>query len=263
MKIALSLLSVFGFTVCPFFLCEGGIVESQLAPYESFLKNGTYAGYDFSRVLKIPKSRYDTFKTAFEFLESMDNPVVVELGTTRSFTHGGLPGCNSNDVSYWKFENPEGWDWGAGFFTRMAPVALGHANINMHTVDLCSDHIKRCQVMTSDFADIIQYHISDSVAFLRNCNFPEGIHLLYLDTGDMIPDTQLLQLEEAKVVVERNLIADGGLILLDDVRNQMMEDYHGDTSGLGKSKYALPFLLDNGFDLIMDEYQVLLQKRGK
>ena len=28
----------------------------------------------------------------------------------------------------------------------------------------------------------------------------------------------------------------------------------------GKAKYSIPYLRDNGFEIIMDEYQVLMQK---
>ena len=100
-----------------------------------------------------------------------------------------------------------------------------------------------------------------SVDFLKRCNFPKGIDLLYMDTGDMTPlePTALLQLEEAKIVVERNLIKKGGLILLDDVRNTTPIQY-GDRSGLGKSKYSLPYLQKHGFEIIADEYQVILKK---
>jgi hypothetical protein len=244
------------------FLHADSVIECKLSPYKDLLEQGTYNHQDWSSFTKIPKSRYDTFKQAFESIENINNPIVVELGTSRSFTHGGLAGCNLDDISYWIPENPEGWDWGAGFFTRMAAIALNHTNATIHTVDISSNHIHRCQIMTYDFSNRMHYHIADSVSFLKNCHFPEGIHLLYLDTGDMTPiePTAKLQLEEAKVIIARNLIADGGFILIDDVRNQTPKQF-GDTTGLGKSKYSLPFLIDHGFDLIMDEYQVLLQKK--
>lgn len=234
-------------------------IETHLAPYKNFLERGTYEGFNATQ--SKPKSRYETFKTAFELIEQIDHPTIVELGTTRSFNHGGLIGCNSDDIRYWMPEYPETWDWGAGFFTRMAATALNHKEIKIHTVDISAQHITRCKVMTADFSNI-QYHISDSVTFLKKCKFPHRIHLLYLDTGDMTPiePTARLQLEEAKVIVSRNLIAEGGYILIDDVKNQTPKQF-GETSDLGKSKYALPYLLENGFDLLMDEYQVLLQKK--
>lgn len=237
-------------------------VETLLAPYKEYLEWGTYYGGDWSYLPSIPKSRYDTFKTAFELFEKNNGKVIVELGTSRSFVHGGLIGCNLDDRKYWHPDQPADWDWGAGFFTRMAAVALGRLNPEIHTVDLITGHINRCRVMLADYSSIMRFHVSDSVAFLKNTPFPNGIDLLYLDTGDMTPiePTALLQLEEAKVVVERNLIPKGGILLIDDVKNTTPRKF-GDTSGLGKSKYALPFLLKNGFELIADEYQVILRKK--
>lgn len=237
-------------------------IEQSLAPYKEFLEQGTYAGQDWSSFDPLPKSRYETFKVAFEHFEQNQGKVILELGTSRSFTHGGHPGCNSDNPSFWTPNNPENWDWGAGFFTRMAALSLHHLSPEFHTLDLMASHIARCKIMTSDFKDILHYHVSSSETFLQTCSFPNGIDLLYLDTGDMTPiePTALLQLREAVIIVERNLIKPGGIILIDDVKNQTPKQY-GDLSGLGKSKYALPYFLDHGFEMLMDEYQVLLRKK--
>lgn len=240
----------------------GSFMEDQLQDYKEYLEKGTYEGQDWSSFNRLPKSRYETFKTAFELFESNQGKVVVELGTSRSFTHGGLPGCNLDDISYWTPDQPENWDWGAGFFTRMAAICLQHLSPEMHTIDIIDSHIERCKVMTADFSDILCYHVCSSVDFLNNWPEEESIDLLYLDTGDMTPiePTARLQLEEAMVIVRRNIIAPKGLILIDDVRNQTPKKY-GEISNLGKAKYSLPYLLENGFELIMNEYQVLLQKK--
>jgi len=247
----------------PFFAFADTNIEILLEPYKNFLEGGTYVGADWSQYEPVPKSRYDTFKAAFEHFSQSEGKVIVELGTSRSFTHGSLPGCNSDDTHFWTPDQPQNWDWGAGFFTRMAAICLNHLKPDFHTVDLMEAHIKRCKFMTQDFAYLLKYHVSSSENFLRNCNFPNGIDLLYLDTGDMTPiePTALLQLQEAIIIVERNLIAKNGQILIDDVRNQTPIQ-HGEKSGLGKSKYALPYLLDHGFEIVMNEYQVLLQKKS-
>ncbi len=238
------------------------LFSHPLDSYKDYLDNGTHEGQDWSSFQVIPLSRYYTFKAAFDHFEQYNGKIVVELGTSRSFTHGGHPGCNQDDTRYWMPDQPEHWDWGAGFFTRMAATSLFHLKPRIHTIDISAQHLARCKFMTNDFSDIIQYHLYSSIDFLRYCNFPDGIDLLYLDTGDMTPiePTALLQLEEAKIIVERNLISNNGIILIDDVRNQTPKKF-GDLSGLGKSKYALPYLLDHGFEIIMNEYQVLLRKK--
>ncbi|MCF7852555.1 MAG: class I SAM-dependent methyltransferase [Simkaniaceae bacterium] len=241
-------------------LCTTAFAEHPLDRYKAYLENGTYENQDFSHLARKPLSRYDTFKAAFEGFKKNHGKIIVELGTSRSFTHGGHPGCNLDDRRFWTPSQPENWDWGAGFFTRMCAETFKDHPIEFHTVDLIRSHIARCQWMTKDFP-FIRYHVNSSLIFLKNWNPGKKIDLLYLDTGDMTPiePTAQLQLAEAKLIVSRNLIAPGGLILVDDVRNQTPRKF-GETSDLGKSKYALPYLLKNGFELVMDEYQVLLRK---
>lgn len=259
MKIPLIFLSlVFTFT----HLFAEDFAGSLLEPYQDYLEWGTYEGQDWNRFKNLPCSRYDTFKYAFDHFDRFHGKVVVELGTSRSFTHGGLIGCNRDEVVFWTPNQPENWDWGAGFFTRMAAVSLSKLQPEIHTIDIIASHIERCKVMTYDYSNLITYHVASSLDYLRECSFPEGIDLLYLDTGDMTPiePTALLQLEEATIIVERNLISPNGLILIDDVRNQTPVKF-GETSGLGKSKYSLPYLLENGFEVVVDGYQVILQRK--
>lgn len=233
---------------------------SLLDSYKEHLETGTYEGQNWSSFSQLPKSRYYTFKRAFEHFERHNGKIIVELGTSRSYVHGGLEGCNSDELKYWQPHNPASWDWGAGFFTRMVAEALAHCQPKIYTVDLAAAHIARCKVMTAPFASMITYHVCSSLDFLRRCAFK--IDLLYLDTGDMTPiePTAQLQLEEARIIVERDLIAQNGIVLIDDVRNQTPKQF-GESSDLGKSKYALPYLLQNGFEIVENEYQVIVRKR--
>lgn len=235
-------------------------VFSILNGYKTFLDKGTLENQDWSRLPEPPKTRFHTFSKAFELFINNNGRVIVELGTTRSFVHGGLIGCNSDDTSYWTPEKPENWDWGAGCFTRVAAECFNNSNVEIHTIDLAQAHINRCRIITAPFKHMINYYVCSSVDFLANTNLK--IDLLYMDTGDMTPiePTALLQLEEARMVVHRDLIAPGGLILIDDVKNQTPKKF-GETSDLGKAKYALPYLLKHGFELVENEYQILLRKK--
>jgi hypothetical protein len=49
------------------------------------------------------------------------------------------------------------------------------------------------------------------------------------------------------------------LQLIDDVRNQTPLKF-GEINGLGKSKYSLPYLLKHGFEIVENEYQVILKR---
>ena len=237
------------------------LVEDILNKYKAFLDDGTL-NQDWSYFSHISKSRYYTFRMAFEHFIIEKGKIVVELGTTRSFVHGGHPACKLSNFEYWTPGTPENWDWGAGFFTRMACECLIPFNAQLHTIDICSEHIERCKIITAEFSSNVTYHVCSSQDFLSNCNFSEGIDLLYLDTGDMTPiePTALLQLEEAQIIVRRNLISQNGIILIDDVKNSTPKKF-GEASDLGKSKYSLPYLLNNGFEIVADEYQVILKKK--
>ena len=69
--------------------------------------------------------------------------------------------------------------------------------------------------------------------------------------------TALLQLKEAVLIVKCNIIKEGGLILIDDVRNPNNDFTR---QNLGKSRFSIPFLLKNGFKIVLNEYQVILKK---
>jgi len=135
---------------------------------------------------------------------------------------------------------------------------IQETDIELFTVDLMPRHIGRCKVMTQDL-DNIEYFTMSSENFLENGD--GKIDLLYMDTGDVTPiePTAKLHLRESKIIVQNNLISDNGLILIDDVRN--VQSISQDPSEYGKAKYSIPYLQQNGFEVIIDEYQVLLGKK--
>ncbi|EEH50937.1 uncharacterized protein MICPUCDRAFT_54898 [Micromonas pusilla CCMP1545] len=243
----------------------------NLKRFERYLTLGTYESQDFThsgpgRYPLPPLSRFHTLSYAFADFERREGKVVVEVGTSRSFQHGSAPGCNLDDPKWWHPDNPEDWDWGAGHFTHLACTSLskylrkGH----MFTVDLLEAHIVRSKIMTTECAQYTSYVAKSSLDFFKEYDTRKygQIDLLYLDTGDMTPVevTAELHLEEAKYVVERQLVKPGGLILIDDVRNLAPKQYGeppGDT--YGKAKYSIDYFLEHGFSLVKSEYQVILR----
>jgi hypothetical protein len=165
-----------------------------------------------------------------------------------------------NNPVYWEPNNPSVWDWSAGHFTRVFSECT-NPNISLCTIDLMRDHIERCKIMTEPFKDKIQYYVMPSEHFLSNCS-NKCIDLLYLDTGDVNPvePTAQLHLREAKIIVERDLMRDGGLILIDDVKNVSSKIVSKEESNFGKAKYSIPYFLENGYEILLDEYQVVLRK---
>lgn len=215
-----------------------------------------YCQYDYSCFAKEHLSRAHTFRYAYEYLSGLEHPVITELGTTRSFVHGGHEGCMVFDEKYWFPDKPELWDWSAGCFTRVfAEIGKGE----LHTIDLIKNHVWVAEIMTKEFNHVKYYH-QDSCAFLNW--FPGDFDLVYLDTGDMNPieTTGRLHEREASIIIERGLVRIGGLVLMDDVRNPVPIREFGEKSRFGKDKYSIGKFLSNGFDIVMDEYQMLLKR---
>jgi len=237
-----------------------------MSKYNEYLKNALGYYYKDEEFIvhfgRVPKSRDVTFQYCLNHLQNMESneKTILELGTSRSFTDGRFPGCNSDDSRYWEPSQLDKWDWSAGCFTRYFSE-LTDSNTKITTVDLMRTHINRCKLMTKNYEDKITYVVNSSEKVLENT--PEkSIDLLYLDTGDMTPiePTAELHLREAKLVVERNVLKDSGIILIDDVRSCVPKT-SGETSDYGKAKYSIPYFLDNGYEIVMDEYQVILRKK--
>jgi hypothetical protein len=235
--------------------------STVLDKYRAHLDEWTYAGQDWTPFDRLPLSRSATFGRAFDLFRRSGGRAIVELGTIRSYTHGGHPACNTDDRSSWKPDNLANWDWGAGCFSRVAAECLADLSPSIVTVDAAATHLDRCRLITASFARLFSYVHADSCEFLRG--YDGSIDLLYLDTGDMTPiePTADLQLAEARIVLERELVPVGGLILIDDVRNQTPRAF-GEQSDLGKAKYSLPLLLRHGFRIEMSGYQVLLMREA-
>ena len=230
--------------------------------YNKYLSKAMSYYYDDNTFIKyynrVPSTRDVTFKYCLDYFMNRDYTLnILELGTSRSFTDGRFPGCMKNIISYWEPDALEKWDWSAGLFTKyMSDILLErNINYNLTTVDIDSNALFRCKIMTNNNKNI-NYINNSSENYLRNC-LAESVDLLYLDTGDMDEFTANLHLREVKIIVERNILKKDGLILIDDVRNPANIFSQ---QNLGKSKYSIPYLLDNGYRCIIDEYQVIMQK---
>lgn len=227
-----------------------------LDKYKNLLDIGTDEGL---RYQDETKSRYVSFSRCFEHISKIENPTVIELGTCRSFVDGKYEGCNSNDTKYWNKYLYEQWDWGAGCFGLIFGQLLKDKG-TLITLDLMKSHLDRCRHMMQDLGNLCGYHQGDSVDFLKNTN--QTFDLIYLDTGDMHPiePTCELQLEEARMIVERNLLNPDGLILIDDVLNGTPREQGNTENKLGKSELSIPYFIENGYKVIFEGYQYILKK---
>lgn len=148
------------------------------------------------------------------------------------------------------------------YFMRIASSSLIHLNPIIHTIDPDISTANRCQKIIDSFKTMQRSYVGSPIDYLNSC-LSKSIDLIYIDNADItsLESSAVEQLEEAKVIVSKNILTDNGIIIINDVRN-MNAMHYGDTSGLGCSKYAIPFLLCNGFEVLMDEYQMILKKRA-
>jgi hypothetical protein len=233
-----------------------------LEKYKDFLEDAL--GYYYDKLLflkfykKFPKSRYHSFKFALQYILQNNLNHIVELGTIRSFVDGRFEGCNMSDKKYWDENNPTKWDWSAGMFSRVFCENLTGKKHQITTVDINDDHISRCKIITKKFKNINYIH-SSSEDYLKNLK--EKVDVIYLDTGDMTPveENALIQLLEVHLIVDRDLLNINGLIIIDDICNPEIRKAE-ETDKYGKSKYSIPYLLDNNFEIIFNEYQIILRK---
>jgi SAM-dependent methyltransferase len=208
---------------------------------------------------KVPKSRYYTFKYILDYIKKNNLENILELGTSRSYVDGRFEGCDLDDKKYWEPNNPEKWDWSAGLFTRVFAESLNDYKCSIYSLDSNKFHIERSKTILDKYANKVKYIHSNSEEFLKTTDIKFDV--IYLDTGDMTPieDTAMLQLIEAHIIVERDLLKKGGVLLIDDVRNPTPK-LAGETNNLGKSKYSVPYLMEHGFKLVMGEYQIVMMK---
>ena len=193
--------------------------------------------------------RLYTTKKAIDVLKATDKYnrtlIVVELGTSRSFRSGYI---ESNPKMFNPLK-PKTWDWGAGLFTKVIVDNLVDNDYLLYSIDPDDNALAVAKhLVGSDRHTRIKKDFSTN--FLKN--FQGKIDLLYMDHAESSESACQLHLEDAKLIVERGLIADSGMILVDDANYPSYKN--------SKGKYSIPYLLNSGFEIISSGYQVLLQK---
>ena len=191
--------------------------------------------------------RKNTFEKSYELIKNIMKPEqkynIVELGTSRSFVNGGYQGCCDTNPLFWYPKSPEKWDWGAGIFTKVFCDNLKGENFSLFSIDPNDAAIKIVSVMCKDNIEL--KIIKDySTNFLNSIDFK--IDFLYMDHMESGEEACIQHLEDSKLIVEKNLISDNGIILIDDV---------GDNITHTKGKYSIPFLLQNGFVQILENFR--------
>ena len=101
--------------------------------------------------------------------------------------------------------------------------------------------------MVGDNQDV-QILQTTSTDFLRE--FDGKIDLLYMDHLESGETACKVHLQDSEIIIQRELMKDDGIILIDDCPK----------GGVGKGRLSIPYLLQNGYQTILHEYQMILTK---
>lgn len=188
----------------------------------------------------------ETMKWIHDNIDETKTFNIVELGTSRSFKSWGI----SSDTRSWYPDDPSKWAWSDGFFTRLFADNMEGYNFKIYSVDPCDQAVSVCKVVCGHIPQV-SIHQMTSTEFLSNFN--EKIDLLYMDHLESGIEACKVHFEDAKLVIEKDLMSDKSLILIDDtpVTNTLLNS---------KGHLSIPYLMKQGYRQVIHEYQLLLKK---
>jgi hypothetical protein len=195
--------------------------------------------------------RLPTSLKAFECINQRIDPErtynIVELGTSRSYASWRI----ETNPAFWFPDNPERWPWSDGFFTRLMADNLEGKNFRLWTVDPNPDAciVARTCCGNNERVSVVQDY---STNFLNSVDFK--IDFLYMDHLESGEDACRKHLEDAKLVVEKKLMRDNALIMVDDTEV-------GEKPSYVKGRDSIPYLESHGFTKVLHGYQVLLDSK--
>lgn len=177
--------------------------------------------------------RYQTMKIALELLEKRKPRVLVETGTAREGDRGF---------------GTETFIGDGGSTLIFAQWAKAHGS-QLYTVDINQEAINKAKaaLIARDTDQNVHFACSDSVEFLENFN--QKIDFLYLDSfdfdfNDPLP-SQTHHLHE--IVKALPLLSKNSVVMIDDC----------DLPSGGKGGLAIPYLLENGWRVYAQGYQMI------
>jgi hypothetical protein len=210
--------------------------------------------------------RYPSVALSFERIANKTSPIIVELGSSRSYVSGGNDGCMDDDPKYWDPDRPERWDWGAGIFSRVCAEIIAGTGASLHSVDPSPKAMRISKTITSGIDATVSFHQTTSTEFLRSLSEP--IDLLYMDHHETCEEGAVLHRSDSELIVEQEILASDGTILIDDVHvhgpvrkgaTGLLRKLAGkDELHYGKGKYSIPYLRGHGFRVLFEGYQVVM-----
>lgn len=154
-------------------------------------------------------------------------------------------GCIRNTTEESKF--------GDGWSTLNWDFYAKKTNSTVYVVDIDENHLKKSKEIVPESV-YVKYYMDDSVNFLKN--FDKKIDLLFLDSYDYCGDEENIrkchQHSLNEIIAAWNKLNKNCFVLIDDVFGSNWD---------GKGKLSIPYLLENGFELVyFKDSQVLLKR---
>ncbi len=177
--------------------------------------------------LSFRDKRASSFLLALELLQKRNAKVLVETGTSR---------CGKENFK------------GDGGSTVIFGHFASQMGLHLYSVDIDPGAVAKAQKAIKPYAKNVTVVCSDSIEFLEN--FDQPIDFLYLDSYDFEPSDpfpsqwhHLNELEAALPMLHKNSI-----IMIDDC----------DLPQGGKGKLVISYLLERGWRIAFQGYQVIL-----
>jgi hypothetical protein len=143
---------------------------------------------------------------------------------------------------------------GDGWSTLNWDYYAKKTNSKVYVVDIDENHLKKSKEVVPP-SEYVIYTKDDSINYLEK--FSEKIDLLFLDSYDYCGDEENIRkchehsLNE--ILAAWDKLNEKCFVLIDDIFNNQWE---------GKGKLSVPYLLDNGFEVVYYEDSQVLLKRG-
>ncbi len=180
------------------------------------------------------RRRRITFAKTLKLLDERNAKVIIETGTSRK----GLKATKTD-----------------GAATIVFGKWAKQNNAQMHSVDISEHSVKGAQkeVNNQQLQDFVKLHLNDSLEFLKTFNKP--IDFLYLDSYDYSrKDVKIQKKSQEHHLKEFKIIEDklhrNSIVLIDDCG----------LPGGGKGKTVIAYMLERGWKILINAYQVLLVK---
>lgn len=177
--------------------------------------------------MKIETGRNNSFLKVISILEEEYNDPITIVET----------GCIRNVTEESKF--------GDGWSTLNWEYYCKKSNSIVYVVDINEGHLSQSKKIVPP-SEHVKYFLDDSVHYLQE--FDKKIDLLFLDAWDVHNGSPYAEKHYEAYLIAKEKLSDKHIISIDDT----------DIANGGKGKILIPYLLNNGYNIIVKGRQTIM-----